>query len=377
MAGAHSLAPLQAPLSVFGPDHAAAIAASPIAEDLMADLPDIGLVGVAVVPGGTRRLFGYHEGLLESSDFAGAVINTRVGPGADAIFSALGAQTEHSTGDDRTERAAAGTSRGIEVSLQQVGAVDLPAVMTTNVDLYTKFDVVVVRKAAWDALTSGQRAALREKVAAGEKTAEAERPTDAEALSKWCGSPGASTATATAAQLATITDALTSVRDDVRRDPAAAEALDRFAALAPKAAPDELTGCEQSASDGDDSLEPVGDQTVLDGTWRLEITLDNLLAAGMPRAEALGNVGVWTFSIVDGRGVVDQPHGDDCVTQFTFAGEDFSFDWDAGKTGACYGLGRGTYRVDGNRAYFEFTSERDYDAAWDTALFAEGLVRIG
>ncbi|MGB4779978.1 hypothetical protein [Microbacterium sp.] len=376
-AGASSLAPLQAPLVVKGPEHATAIAADPVSEDLMSGLDEIGLVGVALVPGGTRRIFGYRDPVLGPEDYAGAVFNTRTGTGVDDLFAALGATTEHSTGDERTKRAASGASRGIEVSLQQAGAADLPAVMTTNIDLYTKFDVVVVRKEVWEGLTSAQQSALYEKVQDGATTAQDERPTDAEALAGWCASPGAGTATATDAQVAGVHAALQTVVDRISKDPDAKAAIARISALAPAEEPAALSGCDGvSESPTEHSITPSGDQTVLDGTWRLEITLEPLLAAGMSRSEALANVGVWTWRVENGRAVVNQPHGSDCTVQFVFADDEFSMDWGAEGNQACYGAGRGTYRLNGNRAYLDFTAERDYDPSWDDALFAGGLVRI-
>ena len=152
-AGADSLAPLQAPLVVTNNEQAAAIAADPVAADLMSGLSDIGLVGIALAPGGLRHTWGYQSAILGPKDYAGAVINTRVGSGVDALFAALGATTDHSVGDDRTAASHDGTLTGIETSLQQYQAVDRPAILTSNVSLYEKFDVVVIRADAYASLS--------------------------------------------------------------------------------------------------------------------------------------------------------------------------------------------------------------------------------
>ena len=100
-AGADSLAPLQAPLVVTNNEQAAAIAADPVAVDLMSGLADIGLVGIALAPGGLRHTWGYQSPILGPEDYAGAVINTRVaGREPMRCSPRLGATTDHSVGDD-------------------------------------------------------------------------------------------------------------------------------------------------------------------------------------------------------------------------------------------------------------------------------------
>ena len=63
-AGADSLAVLQAPFLVTSAEQADRVAADPVAQDLMAGLDEIGLVGLALVPGGLRHPFGYAAPLL-------------------------------------------------------------------------------------------------------------------------------------------------------------------------------------------------------------------------------------------------------------------------------------------------------------------------
>ncbi len=48
----------------------------------------------------------------------------------------------------------------MEVSVQQIGAVVMPAVQSPNVTLYEKFDVGVMRKEIWDGLSDAQRGDL-------------------------------------------------------------------------------------------------------------------------------------------------------------------------------------------------------------------------
>ena len=94
--GAASLAPLGAPFLVTNNDQAIAIARDPVTEDLFADLPKIGLVGLGLVPMGVRHPFGYGEPLLGAGDYADQTINGRVDAGVKAILDALGARLDTS-----------------------------------------------------------------------------------------------------------------------------------------------------------------------------------------------------------------------------------------------------------------------------------------
>ncbi len=67
--GAASIAVLQTPLLVISPEHADNVAADPVAENLMADLDELGLRGLALVPGGTRHPFGYRQALYGATDY--------------------------------------------------------------------------------------------------------------------------------------------------------------------------------------------------------------------------------------------------------------------------------------------------------------------
>ena len=88
--GADSLAPLGAPFVVTNDDQAIAIARDAVTDDLFASLPDIGLVGLGLVPVGLRHPFGYQEPLLGAADYLGQTINVRIDAGVQEILEALG-----------------------------------------------------------------------------------------------------------------------------------------------------------------------------------------------------------------------------------------------------------------------------------------------
>jgi TRAP-type C4-dicarboxylate transport system substrate-binding protein len=381
-AGATSLSVLTLPLLVESVEQADRVAADPVAEELMKDLSKIGLVGVALVPGGLRHPFGYVEPLLGPDDYKGTVINTRVGGGLDRLMQALGARTNHSVDDERTALAKSGALRGIEVSLQQPKAVTLPAVVTSNVTLYTKFDVVVVRAERWDQMTEGQRNDLRNGVREAGKDAIAARDSEVAALNRWCATKGGSSVVADPDTANQLRAALQPVVDAARADSALAPLIDRVEVLGRGTTTPVGKECGTPADNGTVpasgfEVTPVGPQDVLDGTWRLVVDRQVLVDAGISPQEAGANAGVWTIKVADGVGEVDQPNGPDCTWKFQFDGNRFSLDYAYDGNDACYGLSAGTFELDGDVARFTFDRARDNPVALDNASFASGMQRVG
>jgi len=382
-AGAASLAALQAPLVVTNNEQAAAVAADPIAETAMADLSKIGLVGLALVPGGLRHPFGYGAApLVQASEFRGATINTREDDaGVAAIMAALGATQDHSIDAERRAKAEGGVLRGIEVSLQQFAAVDRPAVVTTNVTLYSKFDVIVVRKALWSTLSAPQQAELEAAAAQVRVSAPAARGTEASDFGDWCRETGAGSAQADDAGLASFHEALDPVVSTLESDPVAKQIIDRMRALgvgtteepADLSCSDQAPSGEAPSGESWKLLEPAGDQTVLDGTWRFTPTEAELIAAGATASDARNNAQVWEVTLVDGAGTASVgAGGHTCTWTFTFSGADVLFD--LGQEEACGGLVAGTYRLDGDVATFEWTQADDpYIVKLFNGIFAKAV----
>lgn len=380
MAGATSLALLQTPFLVTTDVQAAKIAADPVADDLMAGLGNIGLSGIALVPGGLRHPFGYGSALLGPGDYRGAMINTRYGSGVDAIFTVLGATTDHSNGPTRTNKITSGGLRGIEVSFQQQDAVDRPAVVTSNVALYEKFDVVVVRSQVWDGLDKAQQAELRSAAVTAGQAAVAERDTESRGLERWCTTPGASSVIATAEDVRQLREALQPVIAKSTTAPGAAGVAARLAALGDVTTASAGQSCEATAVPVDaDSFQVTrrGPQDVLDGVWRLVSDRQAILDAGLSPAEADGESGIWTMTIKDHIASVVPPDGAQCTWDFAFDDNAVSINFAGLGNSSCSGQVIGTFERDGDLVRFNFDKERDYDVKLDNAVFAQGMQKIG
>jgi TRAP-type C4-dicarboxylate transport system substrate-binding protein len=376
--GADSIAVLQTPLLVTSPEHAAKVAADPVAVELMSDLADVGLTGLALVPGGVRHPFGYGRALHGAADYRGLLVNSGPANGVDPMIEALGATPDHSVGHERSTRVSAGAVGAIEASLIQPGAVDRPAVLISNVSLYTRFDVVVIRREAWDGLSKRQQQALRAAAERAGHDAVAARDTEAAALDDWCATPGAASILASAADVASIQDALAPAT--LTSDATSRAIADRVAALGAGSEPPAGKVCgavDMRTTNEDFLVKRTGDQSVFDGVWRIDARYQNFVDAGVSAAEAGANAGVWTLRIKDHVATVDQPHGADCAWDFYVHGNRVSLDALYGGNDACYGLALGTWRRDGDVVHFQWDRERYYDVAIDNAMFAGGMHRIG
>ena len=360
-AGASSLKGLQAPFVVTNNEQAAAVAADTIAAKAMADLPKIHLVGLALVPGGLRHPFGYGDKpLLGAADYRAATINTRSNDaGVHAITAALGVQEDHSIGDERTTKVKDGQLRGIETSLHQYGAVDRPAVVTTNVTLYSKFDVIVVREAVWTAMTPAQQEELTSAAAAVRVSAPAARGSEESVFAEWCHEPGAGAARASDAELTSLHEALDPVTATLQTDPVAKQVIDRMRALhsgTSDPSADLTCAQDQPSASAWQNLAPAGDQTVLDGTWRFTPTEADLLAAGATASDARNNAIVWEVTLHNGKGTATVGGGGHtCQWVFTFAGSRVLFDFREGNS--CGGMAAGTYKRVGDTVTFTWTED--------------------
>ena len=197
----------------------------------MSGLDELGLVGLGLVPGGLRHPFGFGtEALLGADDYRDQVINVREDAGAQAMLTALGARADHSVDSER-HLAAGKTLRGMEVSVQQIGAVVLPAVQSANVSLYEKFDVGVVLKEKWEGLSAAQREDLLDSFLDAAQAATETRVTEEEGQEAWCTTPYASSVLATDAELASLHTALDPITEQLSEDPDLARSLDRMREL--------------------------------------------------------------------------------------------------------------------------------------------------
>ena len=84
LAGVKTARPYQVPFLLTSKEQATRVTTGPAAVKAMQGLQAAGLTGLALVPQGFSRIFGYHKPLTSVADLAGASIRTPYGPSAEA-----------------------------------------------------------------------------------------------------------------------------------------------------------------------------------------------------------------------------------------------------------------------------------------------------
>jgi TRAP-type C4-dicarboxylate transport system substrate-binding protein len=383
-AGATSLAALQAPLTGWTEEQMRRVATAPLTKELLAGLDRIGLVGLAIVPGGLRHPVGY--GATELRDlgaFAGVVIDELGGRTARDSVAALGARPVTIVGEPRASAVRDGELAGIVVSLLQPQAVDDGGTVTANLTLGAKFDVVVIRRSVFKSLRREQRHALADAVRAGVAAATAARPDEQPALERWCTLPGYGAVIAPTTTIAAVRARLQPVIDRIGSDPLGARGLAMISAAGAGTSPASVHACPRSSPAPATSLPrpaPAGDQHRIDGTWRIVYDAARLRAGGADEVWVATNQGTWTYRFAGGRGTARQPRRDqpDCRLEYVLRGARFWMTWEAANS-TCEGVVAGTFTIEGDRLLLHVTADSYGPSVlpWDEAIFGEGFRRVG
>ncbi|HEY6693973.1 MAG TPA: hypothetical protein VI006_14070 [Solirubrobacteraceae bacterium] len=256
--GVQSFAPMLAPFAIDSLETERRVLASGLTDRALASLEQIGVVGVAVLPGDLRHPLGLTRPLLRPSDFDGAFIGVRASTVAKRTFEQLGATVAFSSGDDF-----AGFD-GIESDLRSLegvradeGAVSLAA----DLSLWPRVLVLVANQQAWERLSPARRDALRETGRAALPDAIADlRVSDADAYDILCRRGRVAFARATPADVDALRRAVAPVTRDLDRADVTEIARLRAAAGEPPLHPP----CRPPAR-----AKP-GLATPVDGVWRFD-----------------------------------------------------------------------------------------------------------
>jgi hypothetical protein len=174
------------------------------------------------------------------------------------------------------------------------------------------------------------------------------------------------------ADVAELKNAARSAIADLESDTFTQRAIARIRDLATGTAAAALTACS-GPNFVDSQVVAVGDQNVIDGTWRWETTRQDLLDAGVLPAEVDKDVGVNTFVLHGGELSGDTPTGR-CYGTYTINGTRFAWAWVP--NGLCGGDFQGTFTRSGDHLTFTFGPGDENDAFYG-GVFKGGLVRIG
>jgi TRAP-type C4-dicarboxylate transport system substrate-binding protein len=307
-AGITGLEAVEAPMTVTSYAAEKALVSGPVADKLLAKLDGTGVVGLNLAVGPLRRPFAAEAPLLGPEDWAGATFRVYNSPVQTDAVRLLGA-TPVNLSLGWIDEVRTGRLRGVEFDIAQyaqMGNTTEAGYVTANVVLWPKVFVLSINQERFDALPDEQQDWVRQ---AAEEAMQASvdatygETTIAQDL---CGK-GARFIAASPDQIAALRTSLQPVLDGLAADPASGALLTEIQAIAADhPEPDVPTvpeACQQGTADDQSAASPAAGapgqvSDLPDGEYRVEITTDDLAAAGLDNHD--GKSGTWTLTVRDG-----------------------------------------------------------------------------
>jgi TRAP-type C4-dicarboxylate transport system substrate-binding protein len=289
-AGVTSLRALYAPFLITTNALLAEIVSGEEATDMLSGLERAGVVGLGLVPEGLDHPVGFDAPLLGLADFNGRIPNSR-SKTTTAVLEALGATVVQGENPDR--RLHIGTIGGYRPPPE--------GPVTGNVFLFARADVIVINARAHEQLDEEQRSILVKAADEVRASTIASTPDDPAQARAYCESePGSGRVVVLAsdADVAALKAATAPVYAELEHDVLTRRVIERIRqrkrterVATPTAA------CGESAA----TLAHATATSALDGTYRVEVTDEELRAEGAPDLEVIENRGVWTWTLSGGE----------------------------------------------------------------------------
>jgi TRAP-type C4-dicarboxylate transport system substrate-binding protein len=329
--GVSSMQALTAPFLVTTNELTTGVTGGDFAEDMLAGLDDIGITGLALFPDALRHLFAFGDPILAPADVADKKIRALPSDATYALIEALGAEAVDVGGSSFSTAVASGEIVAAESSFALASAT-LPALGTAtgNLTLFPKVNSLVIDSDVFDDMSGDRQEVLREAALAAREWAVANAVSDVDEASAFCERGGA-VVLATDEELAAFEDASQHVYAALEQDDTTKALIERIRELKtemPASTVPEPCGSEPETTitTTTSTIVDAGEEataTFPAGVYRMEITGDVLVEAGVDRATALGHAGTWTltfgedgtFSDGDCQGATYSVEGDRVVIQ--------------------------------------------------------------
>lgn len=377
--GVSSMQALTAPFLVTTNELTAGVTGDDFAEDMLAGLDDIGITGLALFPDALRHLFAFGDPILAPADVADKKIRALPSDATYALIEALGAEAVDVGGSSFSKGVASGEIVAAESSFALASST-LPALGTAtgNLTLFPKVNSLVIDSDVFDDLSDDRQEILREAALAARDWAVANAVSDVDEASAFCERSGA-VVLATDEELAAFEDAARHLYAGLEQDDTTKALIERIRELKtdmPTPTRPEPCGGEPETTTTVDAGEEAT-ATFPAGVYRMEITGDVLVDAGVDRATAFGHAGTWTltfgedgtFSDGDCQGATYSVEGDRVVIQM---GPGPGCGTAANKV-----LFTSTWSVDGDELLFtDVQSESGFDPLIETLFGALPWTRI-
>jgi TRAP-type C4-dicarboxylate transport system substrate-binding protein len=307
-AGIRGLESVEAPMTLTSYAAEKALVSGPVADKLLAQLDGTGVVGLDLAVGPLRRPFAAEEPLLGPEHWAGATFRVYNSPVQTDAVRLLGA-TPVNLGLGWIDEVRAGRLRGVEFDIAQyaaMGKTTEAGYITANVVLWPKVFVLSVSQERFDALGDEQQNWVRQ-AAEEAMRASVDATYDETTIAQELCEKGTRFITASPDQIAALRTSLQPVLDGLAADPASGALLTEIQAIAADhPEPDVPTvpeDCQQGTADDQSPASPAAGapgqvSDLPDGEYRVEITTDDLAAAGLDNHD--GKSGTWTLTVRDG-----------------------------------------------------------------------------
>jgi len=241
------------------------VVASDQAAIMMNGLSKADMTGLAILPEALRHPFGTEASPLGLEDYQGATIRSPHSNTTWDLFSALGATPMFE-------------ENGYTIAESQFEQAPAPE-GTGNVTFYAKADVIVVSDAAKTKVSASQLDALTEAAKATRDWAIGTFDDDAAAAGKYCKN-GGKIAAATPADVEALKNAAAPVIADLKGDATTAAIIAAIQELKTvTTAPTAVTACSTQSK-----------ASLLNGTYRWDVTKEALIEAGVSDPTALNDV---------------------------------------------------------------------------------------
>jgi TRAP-type C4-dicarboxylate transport system substrate-binding protein len=299
--GVTSLRALHAPFLVTSDELVRKVVTSDLAATMLAGLDAVDLTGLALLPEGMRHLFVFGDGDVDLFDLDGKVVRAPTSETTSALFEAFGATADDL--DGQNDRFLAGARDGSVAAAESEFALAgccLPMASTAaaNLTLFPKVNSLVISTEAYESLGEDLQQVLRDAADRTLEWAVAAMPSEADQVAEFCNG-GGTIVNAPESELAAMQAAVAPVYAELERDETTKQLIERIQAIkAELPTPRAIAPCGPAATSGT----AHGDETTVfpDGVYRMEITAEFLMAAGVDRANAFEHAGTWTLTFKDG-----------------------------------------------------------------------------
>jgi TRAP-type C4-dicarboxylate transport system substrate-binding protein len=388
--GLTSFDALTAPFLIDSYSLQEAVLNSDMTAEMLETLDQLGVAGLAVIAGPLRRPLSTEALVLGPLDFAGLNFHTFRSPTNAATVAALGATHTDVWGEARDSGLEDGSIDATENGLEWVVNNGRTTYATLNAAFWPATAVLVVNPDSLSELSTEQLDTLDASARQAFDTSTELASTDAELITQICAS-GKRFAEASADDLAALRDAVQPVYDVLDDDPVTAGHLEQIEALAASAPPDELTipeGCTGAASTPEDAdVAGTDDPSALNGSYRLDWTVDELMAGGAPEDIARGNDGGFVLTLRDGSfdQTWDNEPNDTCPGKYAVSGDRITMvatsditEWDCGNDTLGVQLLDAQWSLTNDQlALSNFVRSDEPDITWWTSLyFSKPMSRV-